>query len=169
MPRFDIARLRKKKGMSQNELAQQLQMTQSFLSAIENGKSPLPVEKEERLCEIFNLPNLADYIADQKNDLQDRKVTEMTDSDLFNQLLSRFHKQAHSAEGDHHHHNHHEKIESLEEKVEALYLRNDKLMQRNDKLNEKNDRLREENDKLRVEVENLRSEIFSLNKQLMHS
>ena len=46
MSRFDIARLRKEKGMSQGELASQLQITQSFLSAIENGKSPLPIEKE---------------------------------------------------------------------------------------------------------------------------
>ena len=96
MPRFDVSRLRKENGMSQNELANLLQMTQSFLSAIENGKSPLPVEKEDRLCEIFGLQNLNDYIVDAKGGEGDKKIAELTDSDLFNQLLNRFHKQAHS-------------------------------------------------------------------------
>ena len=162
MPRFDISRLRKEKGMSQSELANLLQMNQSFLSAIENGKSPLPIEKEERLCEIFGLSNLNDYIADKRNQELDSRLTEMTDSDLFNQLLSRFHKQAHSAETEHHHHDHHQKIEELEQRLEVMFNRNDALMQRNDSLSNDNDRLRKEIDRYREEIENLRKEIFHL-------
>lgn len=162
MPRYDISRLRKEHNMSQSELSQHLQMTQSFLSAIENGKSPLPIEKEEKLLDIFKIDSLSPYILDKNDEREEKKLTEMTDSDLFNQLLNRFHKQAHSSEGDHHHHNHHEKISSLEEKLEALFVRNESLMLRNDKLAEANDRLREENDNLRREIDNLRSEIFRI-------
>ena len=142
--------------MSQGELASLLQMTQSFLSAIENGKSPLPIEKEERLCEIFGLQSLDAYCISRKEDAGDRKVTEMTDSDLFNQLLNRFHRQAHSHEGDNHHHDHHIRIEQLQEMVNKLFERNDNLMKRNDRLSEDNDRLRKEIDQYRKEIDNLR-------------
>ena len=162
MARYDISRLRKEKGMSQSELANILQMTQSFLSAIENGKSPLPIEKEEKLCEVFGLKDLSEYATDRKGDTEEKKLTEMTDSDLFNQLLSRFHKQAHSAETEHHHHGHHQRIEDLEERVESLFARNEALMIRNDRLSSDNDRLREEIDGYRKEIDRLREEIFRM-------
>lgn len=162
MPRFDISRLRKENSMSQNELANLLQMTQSFLSAIENGRSPLPIEKEEKLCEIFKLQNLKDYIIDPKPEGDEKKLTDMTDSDLFNQLLSRFHRQAHSEDTEHHHHDHHLKIEELQQKIDNLFARNDALMIRNDNLAASNDRLREEIDEYRREIERLRAEIFRM-------
>ncbi|MCH5236184.1 MAG: helix-turn-helix domain-containing protein [Muribaculaceae bacterium] len=168
MPRYDIARIRKENGISQNELAQRLQITQSFLSAIENGRSPLPIEKEEKLREIFPKADLSLYVLDKKDE-EDKRVIDMTDSDLFNQLLSRFHRQAHSSEENPHRHIHHEKIQSLEEQVlnlftrnDSLMKRNDALMERNDRLSEANDRLRAENDALRSEIDRLRSQIFSL-------
>lgn len=164
MSRFDIARLRKENGMSQGELAGLLQMTQSFLSAIENGKSPLPIEKEERLCEIFHIKNLSDYIIRKKENAEERNLNEMTDSDLFNQLLNRFHKQAHSSEGSHHHHEHHSLIENLQNKVDLLFERNERLMERNDKLSRDNDRLRSEIDSYRIEIDKLRKELSGLKK-----
>ena len=148
--------------MSQGELANLLQMTQSFLSAIENGKSPLPVEKEGRLREIFNLKDLNEYLKSDKGEAEERNINEMTDSDLFNQLLNRFHKQAHSLEGDHHHHDHHEQIEILEKRVEELYRRNDSLMHRNESLSQDNDRLRRDIDAYRKTIDQLREELFSL-------
>lgn len=167
MPRLELARLRKDHGMSQNELAQQLQITQSFLSAIENGKSPLPPEKEEKLLEIFNLDSLAPYISDLKLPHESsKKMSEMTDSDLFNQLLQRFHQQAHSQEGHHHHHDHHERIEMLQNQVEKLFERNDRLMERNEFLASVNDRLREENDTLRSTADSLRKEIDALRNEI---
>lgn len=173
MSRFDISRLRKEKGMSQGELAARLQMTQSFLSAIENGKSPLPIEKEEKLCEVFNLKDLSAYVINRREDHEERKLTEMTDSDLFNQLLSRFHKQAHSGEDEAHHHDHHARIDELQEEVSELYARNqlllernDAMMKRNDSLMERNDRLSIDNDRLRAEIDNYRSEIDSLREQI---
>ena len=167
MPRYDISRLRKENGMSQSELANILQITQSFLSAIENGKSPLPVEKEEKVCEVFGLSDLSAYSLDKKEESTAKPLNELTDSDLFNQLLSRFHKQAHSEESEHHHHDHHQKIEELQRKVEALFERNDTLMLRNDALTVSNDRLRGEIDQYRREIENLRSENYNLQKQLL--
>ena len=176
MSRFDISRLRKEKGMSQSELANLLQITQSFLSAIENGKSPLPIEKEEKLCEIFKLESLEDYQVPKRETESKKQIDEMTDSDLFNQLLNRFHRQAHSAEGDHHHHDHHEEIEALKVRIEDLFTRNDvlfasyqSLMQRNDSLSADNDKLRTEIDRYRKEIDNLREEIFNLKSQNLAS
>lgn len=167
MPRYDITRLRKENGMSQSELANHLQITQSFLSAIENGKSPLPIEKEEKLLEVFGLDTLSGYTLDKKSDYEEKKLTEMTDSDLFNQLLSRFHKQAHSEESEHHHHDHHERIEELQQRVETLFNRNEAMMIRNDNLNAENDVLRHEIDEYRREIEKLRSENYELRKKLL--
>ena len=162
MTRFDISRLRKEKGMSQNELANLLQMNQSFLSAIENGKSPLPIEKEERLRELFGSENLNAYIIEERRGRNEQDLTAMTDSDLFNQLLSRFHKQAHSEEHEHHHHDHHQKIDDLQKKVDSLFLRIEALMTRNDTLSLENDRLRNEIDSYRKEIEALRKENYEL-------
>ena len=167
MARYDISRLRKEKGMSQSELANLLQITQSFLSAIENGKSPLPIEKEEMLCEVFGLKDLGGYIVDRKNDERDKIVTEMTDSDLFNQLLNRFHKQAHSSESEHHHHDHHQHIDDLKHKLESLFNRNESLMERNDNLSADNDRLRGEIDLYRKEIDQLREENYNLRIKLL--
>lgn len=90
MPRIDIARLRKDNGMSQNDLAQKLQITQSFLSAIENGKSPLPPEKEARIAEIFGLGSLDDYLIDSRQpEALTKNLEEMSDSEIFGQLLNR--------------------------------------------------------------------------------
>lgn len=169
MPRYDISRLRKENGMSQNELANHLQMTQSFLSAIENGKSPLPVEKEEKLREIFHLHDLNDYIMDKRSEESEKRLTEMTDSDLFNQLLSRFHKQAHSDESEHHHHDHHAHIEELRNKLDDMFSRNDSLMQRNESLSVDNDRLRGEIDEYRKEIDRLREENYSLRVKILES
>ena len=162
MSRFDISRLRKAKGMSQRELAQELQINQSFLSAIENGKSPLPIEKEERLCEIFDIENLSDFKVKRKENAVAENLNDLTDSDLFNQLLNRFHRQAHSAEDHLHHEEHHQHTKQLEEKLESLFERNERLMERNDRLSSENDRLREEIDNYRREIEKLRTEIYNL-------
>lgn len=162
MSRYDIARLRKENGMSQSELATLLQMNQSFLSAIENGKSPLPVEKVERLCEIFGLNKLDAYIVESRGAGAEGNLSEMTDSDLFNQLLNRFHRQAHSVDTEHHHHDHHEKIKELERRIDLLFERNDALMARNDALCDVNDRLRAEIDTHRAEIDRLRKENYEL-------
>lgn len=135
MPRIDIARLRKERGVSQSELAQQLQITQSFLSAIENGKSPLPPEKEARILEIFNLNDFEGYMIESgiTQDPAPKTIADMSEGDLFNQLLSRFHEHAHKkdAETVSGHHDHHERIAALESANARLMTRNDSLFERN--------------------------------------
>lgn len=165
MPRIDIARLRKDRSMSQSELARLLQVTQSFLSAIENGKSPLPPEKEGKLLEIFGLNDLSEYTVDvaANPDNSVKKLDDLTDSDLFNQLMSRFHQQAHSREDSHNHRGHHRRIEQLEETLASMMIRNDNLMERNDKLSADNDALRQEVDNLRQELFRLKSILVSHN------
>lgn len=161
MSRIDISRLRKEKGMSQNELSRLLQINQSFLSAIENGKSPLPIEKEEKLRDIFGLETLENYTVKPVSESPSH-LNEMTDSDLFNQLLNRFHQQAHSGEQEHHHHDHHERIEELQKKIDIYFERNNILTERNDRLWEENNRLRTEIDEYRKEIDSLRSQIFQI-------
>lgn len=143
---YDITRLRKERGMSQSELARLLQVTQSFLSAIENGKSPLPPEKEERIREIFNLENLGEYALD--SDPAAARIAGMTDSDLFNQLLQRFHQQAHKHEEAHHHHDHHARIQELEAEIARLTSRNEELQDLISRLFDRNEKLMERNDYL---------------------
>lgn len=153
--------------MSQSELAQQLQITQSFLSAIENGKSPLPPEKENRLIELFHLDSLDGYIINPSRQPQASPrpdIDDLSEGDLFNRLLNRFHEQAHqkdSSEG-HHHQEHHERIAALEESNSGLLRRIDYLLERND-------RLAADNDTLRKEIDSLRDEIFRLKSLLMEN
>lgn len=161
MTRIDIPRLRKTRGMSQGELAQLLQIPQSFLSAIENGKSPLPPEKESKLLEIFKLDSFKEFMTGPQAAVADSPTSSfagMTEGELFNQLLSRFHEHAHrNDQSGESHHDHHERIAVLEERNDRLMLRNDQLLERNDRLSAENDRLREEIDSLRAEIFRLRT------------
>lgn len=66
MKRFQLARFRKDHNMSQKDLAEKLSITQGFLSSIENGRSPLPVGKLNKLFEIFDVDNIDDYYVDDE-------------------------------------------------------------------------------------------------------
>ena len=158
MSRIDIARLRKSNGMSQSELARELQINQSFLSAIENGRSPLPLEKEDMLMNIFGLDSLDDYMVDDTP----RAVAELTEGDLIKQLLNRFHAQAHSADNADHHRAHHERIDTLEQQLAAMIERLDFLLRHNETLSARNDALSARCDELRDEVDRLRRENAAL-------
>lgn len=157
MPRLDIARLRKDRGMSQSELARHLQITQSFLSAIENGKSPLPPEKESRLLEILSPEDLDRYrietAAAGQREKPGKGIGDMSEGDLIGRLLNKFHEQAHRQDASaEHHHEHHHRIEMLEETNAALLRRIDSLMERNDRLAADNDALRRRIDTLQEEL-----------------
>lgn len=163
MARIEIARLRKDHGMSQNELAQHLQITQSFLSAIENGKSPLPTEKEARILEIFSLHDLSGYTAEPAAEGQSKNIAEMSESDLIRQLLNRFHSQTQNKETETRVQVCNERISELEQCNSALLMHTDNLLQRNEKLSVKNDELRTQVDSLRDEIFRLKS-LLSKNK-----
>lgn len=157
MQRIDISRLRKDNGLSQSELAQKLHINQSFLSAIERGKSPLPLEKEQKLRDIFPTAELNKYIVEIENDKDKEGEKERTDtadmseSELITLLLTRFHEQAHQHNDSSHHDDHHQRIKQLEAQTVSLIEYQYKLMERNESLAERNDELRNENDCLRVE------------------
>lgn len=133
MSRIDIAQLRKSLGISQNELAQKLQINQSFLSAIENGRSPLPQEKENRLVEIFPDIDLSAFVIDSERDAS-KNVDDLSESEMINMFLQRFHSQAHRHDDNKHHLEHHQRIELLEAQNAELIRQNGKLLDRIDDL-----------------------------------
>lgn len=146
MSRLDLVRLRKRAGMSQRELADQLQVRPSFLSAIENGRSRIPEEKLERIKEIFEVDNLEDYMIDDPEEIVVPPHTHIAphthineQSESITQLLNHFHELAHQ----------HEK--SLSTPDSETIARIDFLTKRNDRLSERVDDLRDEVDKLREE------------------
>lgn len=139
MGKIDLAKLRKRAGMSQKELAELLQVRPSFVSAIENGKSRVPEEKIERLKEIFELRDLDNYIIDDQPEIMVPPHTHHSDqSDALTQLLNHFHDLAHQRDHD-------KSSSELEERVEYLAKRNDRLSERIDTLRDEVDALRKEN------------------------
>lgn len=135
MSRLDIALLRRSLGLSQSELAQKLQINQSFLSAIENGRSPLPTDKENRLAELFPEVNLNDFVAEPERDAA-RSVDDLSETEMINLFLQRFHSQAHRHDDSQHHQEHHRRIEILEAQNAELIRQNGKLLDRLDSLME---------------------------------
>lgn len=141
--------------MSQNELAQHLQITQSFLSAIENGKSPLPTEKEAKILEIFSLRDLSGYTADGAPAEKPKESADMSDGDLINQLLNRFNNPQQAKEAD-------AKILACKGRISELEQRNSNLLDHAESLLARNDELSARNDELRSLVDKLREEIYRL-------
>lgn len=164
MARIDVARLRKEHGMSQIQLASKLQITQSFLSAIENGRSPLPPEKESKIMEIFSLPSLHAYTISEpltNEDIPPRSNTEIAEEGLIGQLLNRMHKEAHRGD-ENHHESHHERIAQLEQSNDRLLQSNDSLLKRIDSMMDENKQLRDDNYSLKEEILHLKEEIIHL-------
>lgn len=63
MARYDLPRLRKKKNMTQRQLAEALGLSQGFLSSVESGRNPFPDERIDDLQSIFPEENIEDYAA----------------------------------------------------------------------------------------------------------
>lgn len=154
MARYNLVKLRKSQNMNQRELAQRLNMTQSFLSAIENGKSPLPLEKEARLADIFPDSNLSDFLIEEPaaEEGPQKGLAMLSESDLLNQLLSRFHDHAHKHDEMEHHTSDASRVEALESRIDKLLDRNERLLEHNEALNRM--------------VEDLRREVNRLNSML---
>lgn len=144
--------------MSQNELAQHLQITQSFLSAIENGKSPLPTEKEARILEIFSLHDLSGYTSDSISEKQ-KSIADMSEGDLIRQLLNRFYSQTQVKEVD-------ARVQQCNDRIKELEQRNSDIMRHADNILQRNERLNQRNDELRAQVDELRDENFRLRRLL---
>lgn len=136
-----MAKLRKRAGISQRQLAEMLQVRPSFLSAIENGKSRMPEEKLEKIKEIFELDSLDDYLIDDAAEATVPPHTHTSDqSDPISQLLTHFHDLAHQRDKGHESHD-----SDLEARLDFLTKRNDRLSDRIDDLRDEVDSLRKEN------------------------
>lgn len=133
-------------GLSQRDLADQLSVQASFLSAIENGRSRFPDEKIERLKEIVALDNLDRFMVDEETEAGaiPPHTHALDESDSLTQLLKHIHAQAHKHEGAGK-----ERENELMERINYLSVRNERLSDRLDTLREEVDNLREENFRLK--------------------
>lgn len=61
MARYDLPKLRKTLNMTQKELARLLNVTQGFLSSVENGRNPFPDDRVDDLQSVFHDVDLSDY------------------------------------------------------------------------------------------------------------
>lgn len=158
MKRIDITRLRKDHKMSQNELARRLSVAQSFMSAIENGRSTLPHDKEHRLREIFADVDMEKYTVDSDagKDMGPESLT-ASETNLMTRLLAHFHEHAHSIDDEAHHQEHHERLAALEEQLGNLIGRLTVLLDRNDELSRRNEALTKQVLDLSAENERLRA------------
>lgn len=149
MRRIDIAKLRKMAGLTQRELADKIDIHQSFLSSIENGRSRLPENKLEKIKEIVGIDNLDDYMIEESEPdhasvARTQHVHENQPNDSITKLLEHFHAIAHQNDKSIH-----QNEAKLAQRIESLTERNERLSQRVDELRDEVDRLRDENYRLK--------------------
>lgn len=149
MTRIDIAKLRKMAGLTQRELADKIDIHQSFLSSIENGRSRLPENKLEKIKEIIGIDNFDDYIIeepepDHSSVSHQQHVHETQPNDSITKLLEHFHAIAHQNDKSNH-----QNEAKMIQRIENLTERNERLSQRVDELRDTVDKLRDENYRLK--------------------
>ncbi|MDE5773449.1 MAG: helix-turn-helix transcriptional regulator [Muribaculaceae bacterium] len=128
---IDIKGLRRAHGLNQTDLAERLEITQSFLSSIENGHSRLPKSKYHRLCAIFTAEDIDRHTV-TKNDVPGHSIKDSlpsTESEMMAQILRIFHTHEHQDENNHHA-LHHQRLDEMQERITRLLDRNDKLAER---------------------------------------
>ncbi len=154
--KIDLAALRKAHRINQQTLADQLDMRQSFLSAIENGKSRLPKNRLGRLLEIFGEEELARYscstAAPYSNHSPEEKLSE---PDMMAKILRIFHSHEHESD-THNHELHHKKIDELQERIGRLLDRNESLSEKAMTLQERLDLMTAKNIEAQNEIYRLR-------------
>ena len=149
MIRIDIAKLRKMAGLTQRELAEKIEIHQSFLSSIENGRSRLPENKLQKIKDVLGIDNIDDYIIEnQEHDkafiAQAQHLQDCKNNDSISKLLEHFHAISHQNNKDIKHNE-----AKLHDRIETLSYRNEKLSHRVDELRETIDSLRDENYRLK--------------------
>lgn len=159
MIRIDIQSLRKSRGLSQQALASQLGVKQSFLSAIENGRSPLPARKRKILSEIFGEPELLMYTIDEdvKSVDASRVLGNLSEVRLMQQLKKLFGQDIQNMDRD-------EDIlqidraqmRNMEERMRRLWLRNEALSNKNVDLQARIDSLADKMEASTQEIYRLR-------------
>ena len=167
--RFDIARLRKKLNLNQKELAQKLGIRQSFLSAIETGKSPLPVDKRRILAQLCEPERLEAYIVPDdvpESSVANGNLNLVSETNMLKELLNYFHTQAHRDQ-DRHHENMHIQLDGYQKRNDVLQAKNDELSAKVGHLNEIIEQLRTELHS--TKMENLRLKEILLSNNIPYS
>ena len=88
-----LAELRKKKGLSQVELAKKAEITQASLSHIESGTKKPHKSTIEKLCEVLGMPvQMFYFLAIQEEDLPEdsKKKFSKIDKDMKNLIINTF-------------------------------------------------------------------------------
>ena len=60
---LDLKRFRVERKLTQIELATALEVPQSFISSIENGKRSAPQSFLDKLCQLYKVGNISDYLS----------------------------------------------------------------------------------------------------------
>ena len=145
--KYDVKAIRKHLRLSQKEMSEKLGIRQSFLSAIETGKSPLPADKAQMLRMMLPDNDIDNFTlqSDTATATPHQTVTilENGETNMFKELLNYFHNQAHR-EQDEHHINMHRQLDTMQERIDRLTEKNDALVTKNEQLAAKVESLREE-------------------------
>lgn len=158
---IDLKGLRKAHGLNQTDMAERLEITQSFLSSIENGHSRLPKSKYQTLCAIFTAEEIECHTVTE-SEAAGRSAKEglpATESEMMAQILRIFHTHEHQDENNHHA-LHHQRLDEMQERITRLLDRNDKLAERALMLQDKLDLMTAK----QIEAQN---EIFRLHEILL--
>ena len=160
---LDLQRIRKEFGVTQKALADMLNINQSFLSNIENGRSPLPADKREKILETFNISRPEEYTIDTPTPYNIKNVQRsiiggnkfMNNSSAeSSSIIAEVRKMLEMYFGNS---GDSENIQViLADQLEQSSKRISKLEEKNEKLYEKNDHLRERLDEVKEEVLRLR-------------
>lgn len=84
MKRIDLQRIRKEKKLSQKQIAEILNVPQSFISQVENMKSPMPEYWISILVDKLNISDISNY----EVELEEQIISQgFNDIDKFMELL----------------------------------------------------------------------------------
>lgn len=162
MAQYDLKRLRKEKGITQQGLAKALNITQGYLSSIESGRNTFPDDKVDELQALFQDIRLEDYENEgapkieigNHNTASDIRICDPNTMSSFMAMVSAAfqNKQKDRSEN--------------EDELVKLKARNEKLADRNDKLADRYDRMVDELEEMRKKLREAKEEIDSLKKRL---
>lgn len=133
MAQYDLKRLRKEKGLTQQELAKRLNLSQGFLSSVESGRNPFPDERVDELQSLFpdlSLENYENTVISKEAKIEignhntDSDIR-INDPDSFSNLITFLKTTIEESRK--------EKQDNLGE-LEALRVRNEKLTERYDRI-----------------------------------
>lgn len=171
MARYDLARFRRDQGITQKQLADILQVTQGFMSSVENGRNPFPEERRKLFDEAFPTVDLERYrqiedvalalklTEDQKRmdfilDVQ-RAIADVLSQAGLNQITFSENGGTNQACDAH-------ELERLRDTMAALERRNDEL-------NAEVSRLRSDNARLHGDNEILQAKLLESNSKFSES